>query len=99
FMNFDIYREEFPILKKFNFLDHASVSPIPKSVFKAIQDFYLERLNSAGLAWNNWLKKLDETRALAAKLIKANSEEIAIIKNTSEGVNLIVNSIEWKKRR
>lgn len=96
-MNFEIYREEFPIVKRFVFLDHASISPIPKSVLKAIQDFYLERLNLAGLAWNKWIKELDETRVLAAKLIKASPKEIAIIKNTSEGINLIVNSIEWKK--
>lgn len=96
-MNLEAYREEFPILKKFVFLDHAAISPIPRPVLKAIQDFYMQRLNSAGLAWNDWLERLDETRALAAKLIKASPEEIAIIKNTSEGVNLIVNSIEWKK--
>ena len=40
-MDFKAIREEFPITRNYNFLNHASVAPLPRRAVAAVQD-YLE---------------------------------------------------------
>ncbi|MEM2210557.1 MAG: aminotransferase class V-fold PLP-dependent enzyme [Nitrososphaerales archaeon] len=96
-MKLDDYRVEFPIIKRMIYLDHASVSPIPRRVWRAIKNFYRERMLRAELAWERWVEAANEVRKLVAKLINASPEEIALLKNTSEGINVVACGLKWKK--
>ena len=44
----DNFREEFPIIKNFIYLDHAGISPISLRVKKAITNFLSEASGEAG---------------------------------------------------
>ncbi len=94
---FDELLKEFPVKKKLVYLNNASVSPLPVRVFNAMKKFYLERIVSGDLAWEEWIEKVEETRKLAAKLIDSKPEEIAFVKNTTEGINIVANGLNWKR--
>jgi selenocysteine lyase/cysteine desulfurase len=43
-----------------------------------------------------WYSELAEIRAVSAKLINAEASEIALVKNTSEGISIVARGIDWK---
>jgi len=88
-------REAFPILRDNVYFDVAYKASVPASVRAAVMSYFDENQSSAGdkVAWARRIEKL---RASAAKLIGANADEIAFVKNTSEGINLFVHSIDFR---
>jgi len=88
--------EEFPIIKEINYLNIAYGSPLAKSVQKAIYDF-LSNLKTKGVDKKKYFEDLDTLRKESAILLKCNPEEIAFIKNTSEGLNIAANGIPIKR--
>lgn len=90
------YRKEFPIVKNYVYLNHASVSPLPRRVTAAMrglaEDVMLHGVNH----FPSWMTAYDGVRAAAAKLIRAEPAEIAITKNTSEGLSFVANGIDWR---
>lgn len=82
-------RDDFPILKKAVYLDHASGGPIPKPVYEKVLRYYKEHYEEADFAWNKWIDRREEVRAKAARFIHAEPAEITFIQSTSQGMNLI----------
>ncbi len=96
-MRFSDVRRLFPITKKYLYLDAASLAPYCEPVIKALRDFEEERRDGASLRFDDWLERLEKCRSLLAKLMKARGDEVALVKNTSEGVNLAALLVDWKK--
>jgi cysteine desulfurase/selenocysteine lyase len=86
-------RDEFPVAHAAAYLNHAAVGPIPRraqrAMITAIEDYMLVR--RAG-----WDEGIQRVRAQAASLINARSDQIAFIKNTSEGISIAANGIGWR---
>jgi len=87
--------ELFPILKHWDFYNHAGVSPLPHTAAQAFID-YAAQIETAAYVNAGWHPKIAETRQLAAKLIHADMSEIAFVRNTSEGLSIVANGIDWK---
>jgi len=79
-------RKCFPILKSKVFLNHAGVSPLCIPVAEAIQNYLKHRVVGEEEDFD-----LDSVRSLFAQLINAGSEEIALVPNTSTGLNIAAN--------
>jgi cysteine desulfurase/selenocysteine lyase len=107
-MNIDTIREDFPFLKNsidgrpIIYLDSACQSLRPNLVIDEINDYY-KNLSSCGgrsshsLAYET-TKRVEESRKAIADIFNANSEdEIVFTRNTTEGINLVANSIGLKK--
>src|SRR5690606_39199803 len=45
----------------------------------------------------DWYSRIEELRVTIAKLISADKEEIAFVKNTSEGLALVANGLDWRE--
>ncbi|HEV2295613.1 MAG TPA: aminotransferase class V-fold PLP-dependent enzyme [Tepidisphaeraceae bacterium] len=88
--------EMFPVLRRWNFFNHAGVSPIPRAAADALHNFAEEAAGGAYLG-TSWYPDLDKLRALAARLINAERDEIALVKNTSEGISIVANGLEWQR--
>jgi cysteine desulfurase/selenocysteine lyase len=80
-------REQFPITKNKTFLNHAAISPLPKPVADAVRKYAEEfsNLGTTSIEWN------DGGKPLFAKLACAQPGEIALIENTSVGLNIAAN--------
>lgn len=87
--------DAFPILRKWHFFNHAGVSPIPKTVADAVRA-YAEQSESAGYLAVNWYHQIEQLRVLSAELINAHRDEIAFVKNTSEGLSIVASGIDWQ---
>lgn len=90
------YRDEFPIAKSYIYLNHASVSPLPRRVTAAMgglaEDVMLHGIGH----YPDWMTVYEGVRNSAAALIGAKPSEIAITKNTSEGLSFVANGIDWR---
>jgi selenocysteine lyase/cysteine desulfurase len=93
--------KEFPALdNNLVFLDAACVSIIPERTRRAIVDFagYSTRNDEKNSSEHHIRMdhKRDKAYAEAAKLLNADSEEIALVESTSHGLNIAATSLEVK---
>ena len=88
---------EFPSRKSSIQFNHAAVCPLPARAADAIRA-YADNLSLRGaLDWKDWIRKADEVRVLAARLIGADSPaSIAIVPNTSYGLNLVASGFPFQ---
>ena len=68
--------------------DHASIGPIPQRSRDAVAAYNDKRAEMWQMRAEDFFPVLDRSRALAAQLIGAQPDEIALTTNTSWGVNL-----------
>ncbi|MBS3172648.1 cysteine desulfurase [Candidatus Woesearchaeota archaeon] len=102
-MNVDKIREDFPVLsKKVIYFDSACMSLKPVQVIEKMNEYYNEYPACAGRSVHRLGIKLEgeiaDARELVKKFINArNSKEIIFTKNTTESINLLANSLNFKK--
>ncbi len=87
--------EQFPILRNWHFFNHAGVCPLPRAAAEAMRKYAAEAENSAYLL-GGWYKEIEKLRVSAAELINASQDEIAFVKNTSEGISIVANGLDWQ---
>ena len=90
------YRDQFPVTEHLIYLNHAGVAPLCRPAADAMRDFAREMLESGALHFENWVRTYEGLRCSAARLINATPDEIAIVKNTSEGLATVAAGIDWK---
>lgn len=88
-------REQFPIAANAIFMGHASVTTMPKAVMDAIRAFCdRSAMEHQETAWS--LARVNEARALAAKLIGADENEISLLGPTALGLGMVAHGLDWK---
>ncbi len=90
------YQDEFPVSKELVYLNHAAVSPLCRRASEAMQRLTEDVLRFGSLHYDEWMETYAGLRAAAAKLINASPGEIAIVKNTSEGIATIALGMQWQ---
>ena len=78
-------RELFPVTRNLVYFNHAAVGPLSTRAYEAMERHARDQRDQGALHWREWYAEYDRLRASAARLIGAESNEIAILKNTSEG--------------
>jgi len=89
------YRDEFPVTQHLVYLNHAAVAPLPKRCAIAMQDLAEDALQFGSLHYDRWLDTYERLRVAAARLIGAHRGEIALVKNTSEGIATVAMGLDW----
>lgn len=92
----DAIRSELPVTRKYAYLDHAAVGPLPDRVVKAAVRV-VEEKTEGDLHWDSWEKTAEATRNAIAELIRARQEEIALVHSTSEGLAIIANGLSYEQ--
>jgi cysteine desulfurase/selenocysteine lyase len=95
---YKLYREEFPVTKNLIYLNHAAVAPLCRRSAEAMTWLAGDALQFGSLHYDRWMESYEGLRSATARLINASPAEIAIVKNTSEGVATIALGIAWKPR-
>lgn len=90
------YADEFPVRRNVVYLNHAGVSPLCKPAADAMERFAAESRDFGSFYYERWLATYEGLRASAAQLVGASPREIALVKNTSEGISIVANGIEWR---
>lgn len=94
-MNAEI-RELFPVTHNCTYLNHAAVCPISIPVYERMQRHSRDVLENGAIHFREWLDAVRQTRELAGRLINATPEEIAFAPNTSAGLAMIANGLDWR---
>jgi selenocysteine lyase/cysteine desulfurase len=90
-------RAQMPAAERWAYFDHAAMSPLPRPASDAIQSWLTEAVEIGNPVWPEWVKKVEEMRAGAARLIGARPEEIALVNNTTHGISLVAEGIDWRR--
>ena len=54
------------------------------------------RPRSGDVGWPSWRSQVEQLRSVVAEMIHAETAEIALIRNTTEGVNLVAEGYPWQ---
>jgi selenocysteine lyase/cysteine desulfurase len=91
-----MYREQFPVTSRLIYLNHAAVSPLCRPAAEAMQGLAQDALDWGSLHYPQWLETYEGLRHSAARLVRGTPEEIAIVKNTSEGIATVAMGFDWR---
>jgi len=93
----DIPVDEFPILHHGHYANHAAMAPWPRVTSQAVTDFSLENSQIGPEKYAHWLLRESKLRKMLAGMINARSaDDIALLKNTTEGICTVANGIDWQ---
>jgi len=106
-MDVEKIRRDFPILqmntggKPIIYMDSASMALKPRQVIEAMDDYYFNYPSSAGRSVHKLSARVEEARINARETMRRfvgakKAEEIVFTRNTTEGLNLITNSLPLK---
>lgn len=90
----DAIRQQFPVTKRFAYLNSAAAGPMSLAANAAAKDYYDKMMTDGDVHWNRWLAQRETARARIARFINAEPDEIAFTTNTSSGMNVIVDALE-----
>lgn len=87
---------EFPHEQGLIYLNHAAVAPWPTRTKAAVQAFAAENARCGARNYADWLKIETRLRKRLQRLLNAPaSDDIALVKNTSEGLSFVAYGLDW----
>jgi len=88
---------EFPLCDGLIYLNHAAVGVWPRRTAEAIGEFARENMHQGAADYPRWLEVEHKLRLRLKRLLNAaDVEDIALVKNTSEGLSLLAYGLDWK---
>jgi selenocysteine lyase/cysteine desulfurase len=90
------YRSEFPVTQNLVYLNHAAVAPLCKPAADAMQWLAADCVNWGSFHYDQWLAAYEGLRGATAKMINCSPKEVAVVKNTSEGISTVTTGIKWR---
>lgn len=88
------WRKDFPVVKRWTYLDHASAGPLPKPVYESVQKNYWDAVHYGDVRWSVWNAERQAAREKLARFIGAEPEEVAFVHSTSEAMNLVADLLQ-----
>ena len=92
----DALRELFPVTKHAIYLNHAAVSAPPTPTINAIESQLADVSQNGSVNFRRWLGVKEDTRRLIAGMIGARPEQVAFVRNTSDGLSTVANGLDWR---
>src|ERR1700674_5158252 len=90
------YRRFFPVTDNLIYLNHSGVGPLCLPAAEAMERLTRDALDYGSLHYGQWLETYDGLRRAAALLVNGTPEEIALVKNTSEGIATVAMGLDWR---
>ncbi len=91
-----LWRDEFPVTERLVYLNHAAVSPLARRASEAMKHLAEDACLFGSFHYDQWLATYEGLREAAARLTGSDRSEMAIVKNTSEGIATVALGIDWK---
>ncbi|KAB7627608.1 aminotransferase class V-fold PLP-dependent enzyme [Alkalilimnicola sp. S0819] len=88
--------QEFPQDPQLIYLNHAGVGPWPRRTAAAVQRFAEENVRWGARHYPRWLQTEQVLREQLGRLINVPAEDVALVKNTSEGLSLVAYGLGWQ---
>ena len=88
-------RQGMPSSDRWAYLDHAAVAPLPTVAADAMRDWVDDLALNGATGWSHWRDRVEKLRRTAESLMGTDERQIAVIRNTTEGVNLVAEGLDW----
>jgi selenocysteine lyase/cysteine desulfurase len=94
---FDKSERLFPIKKKYIYLTHCGVSPLYSGALEQEMEISRKHAENGLVAFKDYVGHLERLRSAAAQLLKTSADNLAFMKNTTEGISLVANGYPFQK--
>lgn len=88
-------RSQFPILSEVTYLNHSATGPLSLAVRRAAGEA-LAMQGEGSVGMPRIEAEVDRLKDKIARLIGASSEEIALVRNTAEGLSMVAGGLPWR---
>ena len=95
--SWDALRCAMPVARQWAYFDHAAVAPLSEPARAAMTNWAQDMADNGDTYWLKWAAQLEEVRRLGATLLGAEPAEIALVRNTTEGINLVAEGFPWRE--
>jgi cysteine desulfurase / selenocysteine lyase len=89
-------RSLFPAAEHYTYLNSAAVSPMPTTAVEAVASQLNDVSTHGSSHYLDWIDTKNRSRALLATMLHVRAEQIAFLRNTSDGFASIANGLPWK---
>lgn len=90
-------RKLFPATREYTYLNSAAVSPLPTIAVEAVLSQLKDVSENGTTNYTNWIATKDRARALIAEMLNVRADQIAFMRNTSDGFASVANGLRWEK--
>lgn len=90
------FRSRMQVSDDVAYFDHAAVSPLTSAAVEAINEWTADFASRGDMNWPHWRKRVEEVRLFGARLLNADSGEVAITHSTTEGVSFVSEGFDWQ---
>ena len=95
-MNDHANREQFPAVAEYAYFNHAAIAPLPKRTADAMRTQVSLAMRHGVHGFKRWTEEYAALRRATAEMLGCGADEIAITKNTSEGLSAVANGLDWQ---
>lgn len=92
----DQIRSLFRATQKYTYLNSAAVSPIPTTAVDAVRSQLEDVALNGSANYLEWVATKNRARALVAGMLNVAPENIAFMRNTSDGFAAVASGMDWK---
>jgi selenocysteine lyase/cysteine desulfurase len=92
----DRFRQQMPVSQRWAYFDHAAVAPLSAAACEAVSDWASDATHNGDVNWPSAARRVEAVRPLAAELMGAQAEEIALVHSTTDGLGLVAEGLDWK---
>src|SRR5687767_13067529 len=87
---------EFPVTERWAFLDHGGVSPLPVRTARVLAEYAHDISHNGSAGLKPWAERTEETRHQLARMLNVDALDLALVKNTSEGLVIVAEGYPWQ---
>lgn len=88
-------RQLFPATKKYTYLNSAAVSPMPSVAVEAVLRQLKDVSENGTINMQEWVDTKNRCRKLVADMLKVRPEQVAFMRNTSDGFSSVAGGMNW----
>jgi selenocysteine lyase/cysteine desulfurase len=88
-------RALFPAANEYTYLNSAAVSPMPTTAIVAINKQLADVAANGSEHYTDWIDTKERARGRAAEMLNVRPEQIAFMRNTSDGFATVANGLTW----
>ena len=95
-MNEEI-RRLFPATRRYAYLNSAAIAPLPQVAAEAVYSQLKDVSENGSANYTDWIATKNRARELVGEMLNVKPEQIAFMRNTSDGFASVANGLQWRK--
>jgi selenocysteine lyase/cysteine desulfurase len=90
-------RALFPVTENYIYLNSAAVAPVPTTATEAVLSQLRDVSENGSVNYLEWVATKNRAREIIAEMLKVRAEQIAFLRNTSDGFSTVASGLKWQK--